>query len=393
MTNFASFQQIYEVNNTPVYWIDTREQTVILKEILQQKKIKRFAVDQERAPYYKYYYQVPCLIQIATKDFIMFIDLLKEEDVLEPLLPILNNSSILKIFFDSPWDLYFFENEGISIKGIKDIQICSSLLYPTIGTASLVNLVKEELNIDIKKSKQAQKSDWTKRPLSKKQIQYASHEITWFLPVYDALIKKVQKKGLIAFFSYGNSRLEIDIPNLDYKPEQVRKIKGFSSLSNQEANRLVQLGILRDKIAQQRNRPSFFILTNQQLLELAKDGKTLNSVKSQNQKFSKGMIKQFNQVLNQSYPDTPLVDNSNIFSDFPFFKQQLLTWRFNASKHLKLPKRFIISRSEIDKLDDSCFDNKDTLMNSLWFTHENDRLCTKLTKNLITFLETIKETR
>ena len=388
MFNNFPFKQIYQVNNTPVYWIDTTTQTEIILDFLQKKNIDRIAIDQERAPYYKYYTQIPSLVQIATEEVIFFIDLINGKNILKPLSPILNNPKIKKIFFDAPWDLYSFEkNLGISVKGVKDIQISSSLLYPNIGTASLIKLVKDEFNIDIKKPKKQQKSDWTKRPLSTKQIQYASHEIIWFLPVYDALLHKIQNNGLNAFFDYGNSRLEVDIPDLDYKPKQVLKIKGVSSLSNQETHRLIQLGILRDRIARRRNRPIFFILSNQQLRDLAKDGHTLESIRSPNQKFSKYEKEQFNKVLTRFYPDSPISDGSDNFSDYPPLKQQLLTWRFSASKHFKLPKRFIISKSEINNLDDSCFNSQQSLLNSLWFTQKKEQLCVKLTEELIEFLK------
>jgi ribonuclease D len=386
------FKQIYRINSTPVYWIDTRDQTEIILEIFQEKGISRLAIDQERAPYYKYYYQTPCLVQLAIEECIFFIDLIQNKEILKSLASILKNPKIEKIFFDAPWDLYFFKkSHNISIEGVKDIQICSSLLYPNIGTASLIKLVKDEFNIDIKKPKKQQKSDWTKRPLSTKQIHYAGHEIIWFLPVYKVLLEKMKNNGLNSFFDYGNTRLEVDIPNLDYNPKQVLKIKGANSLSNQEIHRLIQLGILRDKIAKKRNRPAFFILSNQQLLDLAKDGYTLDSIRSPNQKFSKVEKQNFNQVLKENYPDSPLLDTSDNFSDYPTLKQHLLTWRFSASKHFKLPKRFIISKSEISNLDDSCFNNQESLLKVLWFTHRKDQLCTNLTNDLITFLQASSE--
>ena len=333
-------------------------------------------------------FQTPCLLQIAIDDFIIFIDLLKEQNIIQPLIPIFEDPSIDKIFFDAPWDQYSFQKYlHLTVKGIKDIQICSSLLYPTIGTVSLIKLVKDEFNINIKKPKKQQKSDWTRRPLNRNQIQYASHEITWFLPVYDALIQKIQKQGLSPFFQYGNSRLEIEKQNLDYSPLQVRKIKGFNTLSNKESQRLVQLGLLRDKIARKRNRPSFFILTNQQLLELAKDGQTLDSVLSHNQKLGKNVNKQVNQILNQSYPDSSIMKNIDNFSDHAILKQKLLTWRFGASKKFKLPKRLIISKSEMDSFDDSCFENQTSLLRSLWFTKRKDPLCQELTNDVTMFLQ------
>ncbi len=382
-----TFKQVYEVNDVPVYWLETVDETRVLHDILLEKS-QRFAIDQERAPYTKYYFQIPCLLQLATTDFIVFIDLLKEKNISEPLVPILESPNMDKIFFDAPWDLFYFkEFLNINIKETKDIQVCSSLLYPTIGTASLVKLAKEELNIDIRKPKSQQKSDWTKRPLSTKQIHYASHEIIWFLPIFDILFQKLQKKRLESFFNYGNSRLGFETPNLEYSPLQMQRIKGFQTLSNKEKHRLLQLGLTRDKIARKRNRPTFFFLTNQQLLNLAREGQSLETVCSSSQKLNNNVITQFQEALNQTYPDTPFSSKSISFSDYPLLKQQLLTWRFAASKRFKLPKRLIISKSDIDNFDDSCFENQTSLLRSLWFTNKKDPLCQKLTSDITMFLQ------
>lgn len=382
-----TFKQVYEVNDVPVYWLETVDETRVLHDILLEKS-QRFAIDQERAPYTKYYFQIPCLLQLATTDFIVFIDLLKEKNISEPLVPILESPNMDKIFFDAPWDLFYFkEFLNINIKETKDIQVCSSLLYPTIGTASLVKLAKEELNIDIRKPKSQQKSDWTKRPLSTEQIHYASHEIIWFLPIFDILFQKLQKKRLESFFNYGNSRLGFETPNLEYSPLQMQRIKGFQTLSNKEKHRLLQLGLTRDKIARKRNRPTFFFLTNQQLLNLAREGQSLETVCSSSQKLNNNVITQFQEALNQTYPDTPFSSKSISFSDYPLLKQQLLTWRFAASKRFKLPKRLIISKSDIDNFDDSCFENQTSLLRSLWFTNKKDPLCQKLTSDITMFLQ------
>ncbi|MHA1945882.1 MAG: hypothetical protein ACXAC6_08990 [Candidatus Hodarchaeales archaeon] len=387
MKKIQAFTQVFEVNSTSVYFLETTEETKILTEILIEDNTKKFAIDQERAPYNKFYFQKPCLVQIATESFIVFIDLLSEEDILKPLMPIFENPSIEKIFFDAPWDLYYFQKHmNIDIQCIRDIQIVSSLLSPTQGTASLITLAKEEFNVEIVKPKSQQKSDWTRRPLTANQIRYASHEILWFLPIYKSLYKKL--KGLVPFYDYGISRVKLDIPNLDYSPMNIRRIKGFSDLSYPQQHKLVQLGVTRDKIAQRRNKPSFFILNNDQLLQLAKN-KSLNSVLTQRQRLSKNDKSELNEVIDQSYPDTPLQNEAIHFTEYPPLKQHLLTWRFAATKKFGLPKRFIISTNEVDGFDESVFSSKVSLLQSLWFASNDSLLCKKLTQDLDGYLKTV----
>ena len=390
MKKFEAFKEVYKVNSTSVYFIESIEETKAIYGILSEDNIKELSIDQERAPFNRFYFQKPCLVQIATEKFIVFIDLLTDEDILKPLTPILEDPSIEKIFFDAPWDLYYFQQHmNINIKGIRDIQVISSLLSPTQGTASLPALAKDEFSIDIKKPKSQQKSDWTRRPLTSNQIRYASHEILWFLPIYKSLLRKLKTKRLIPFFDYGTSRLSLDLPNLEYSPMNVRRIKGYSDLSNSQKHRLVQLGITRDKIAQRRNKPSFFILNNDQLLLLAKN-KPLKSILTSRQRISRNEKSELNEAVQQSYSDTPLENETAHFSEQPPLKQHLLTWRFAAIKKFKLPKRFIVSNNHIDSFDESIYLNKESLFQALWFASNDNYLCKKLTDDLDEFLKTVE---
>ena len=94
MQKLQSFTKVYEANSTSVYLIETLEETNVLAHILNDNNVNEFAIDQERAPYNKFYFQKPCLVQIATEKFIVFIDLLSDEEIMNPLLPILENPSI-----------------------------------------------------------------------------------------------------------------------------------------------------------------------------------------------------------------------------------------------------------------------------------------------------------
>jgi len=368
MTKITQFRKVFEVNSTPVYWLDTMKDVIHLRDILKKNAIKKIAIDQERKPYNKFYYQIPCLLQIASEDMIVFIDLLDNQNITDPIKDVLENPSIQKIFFDAPWDVFYFQKYlDLNINAIKDIQVASSLLYPTIGTTSLISLVKDEFKVEIKKSKKQQKSDWSKRPLKTKQIEYASHEIAWFLPVYEALLRKLQQKGLSPFFRYGNNRINLDIPNLDYSPMNIRRVKGYDTLSNKEKRKLIQLGIIRDKLAREWDRPVFHVLTNQQLLVLSKGGKTLQKVLTSRQRFSKNARNLINQALQDSYPDSPIENDILKLASLPHLKQQLLSWRYSASKIHKIPKRFIISTNEVDSFDEHVFSSETELLKSIWF--------------------------
>ena len=122
------------------------------------------------------YYPSLDLIQIAANNKIFIIDSLKIEDLM-PLAPILESKKIKKIFHSMKGDLSALKTKfNINFSNIRDTQIAefilennSNLQISYKGLVSkyfLINLPKTETN-----------SNWSKRPLEQKQINYASDDV------------------------------------------------------------------------------------------------------------------------------------------------------------------------------------------------------------------------
>jgi len=389
MNNNFGVKHIFTVRELPVYYLNEYSEIEHLANILNQDE-SVFAIDQERAPYNKFYFQKPTLIQISSRNAIYFIDVLDNKEILDPLRWHLTNESITKVFVDAPSDLcYFKEYFKMMIKGIFDIHVANVLCNPHSNTTpGLPELVLRELGINsFKKSKKEQKGDWTIRPLSDSQLKYASNEITVFLPLYDRLVKKLNQKNLLPFADHGNRRLEIEIPSFDYNPLNVRRIKGFDNLSDIEKHRVMKLGIERDKIAKKRNKPFYFIFSNEQLKKMVINDKIKpNDVLTRNQRLSKKEMTILTNILTEPSNDSPFEDQTKHinFIDLPILQQKLLIWKNNTSKEFEIPKRFIFSNEEIKSFD---FSTRESIMNSVWFSQQTNEICEKLTNSLNFFLK------
>lgn len=389
MNKDFDFKHIFTVRELPVYYLNEYSEIEHLANILNQNE-SVLAIDQERAPHNKLYFQKPTLIQISSRSAIYFIDVLDNKEILDPIRWHLTNESITKVFVDVPSDLYYFkEYFKMMIKGIFDIHVANVLCNPHSNTTpGLPELVLRELEIkDFKKSKKEQKSDWTIRPLSNSQLKYASNEIAVFLPLYDRLIKKLNQKNLLPFADHGNRRLEIEIPSFDYNPLNVRRIIGFDTLSDIEKHRAMKLGIERDKIAKKRDKPFYFIFSNEQLKKMVIDDRIKpNDVLTRNQRLSKKEMTILTNILTEPLNDSPFEDQTNHinFIDLPILQQKLLIWKNNTSKEFEIPKRFIFSNEEIKSFD---FSTRESVMNSVWFSQQTNEICVKLTNSLNFFLK------
>jgi len=120
------------------------------------------------------YYPELALIQISNGDKTCCIDPLAITDF-TPLLAILKNANITKVFHASHQDLEIFNNLFNTLPSpVFDTQIAASLL----GYGDQIvyaGLIKKELNIDIDKSQT--RTDWMKHPLSNEQLLYAASDV------------------------------------------------------------------------------------------------------------------------------------------------------------------------------------------------------------------------
>tara|TARA_Y100000817_G_scaffold314938_1_gene316208 strand:- start:4042 stop:5148 length:1107 start_codon:yes stop_codon:yes gene_type:complete len=205
---------------------------------LSQEKIISFDTEFIR---HKTYWPVLCSIQMHTKNNSILIDTLSTEINLEPLKVILSDKKILKIFHAHTQDLEILNNElNIKISNIFDTQIAASFLgYDE--QISYQKLVEKILDIELDKKERI--SDWTNRPLSKKQLIYALNDVKYLHELYKPLSEKLsqEKKS-----DWMNEEMKLCVNNI------------FEKSDKQEDNYSIlykKIYDFREEIAQKKNVP------------------------------------------------------------------------------------------------------------------------------------------
>jgi len=150
------------------------------------------------------YFPTLCLIQVSFfngKEFkTILIDTLAKNLRLKPFISILQNKKIQKVIHSPIQDIeaFYFISKKIP-NSIEDTQLmaefCGYKHYTGYG-----NLVKELCGVTLSKSKAIQRSDWSKRPLTKKQILYASNDSKYLIEMYEILKRKLKKEGNFKFY-------------------------------------------------------------------------------------------------------------------------------------------------------------------------------------------------
>lgn len=247
-----------------IQYINTTEQLdALCQKILQAPWI---ALDTEFLREKTYYPQF-CLLQIATPDWVACVDPLALED-LSKLFDAIYQPHITKVLHSSRQDLeIFYQLTGEVPEPIFDTQIAAPLLgfQENPGYAMLVSSF---LNVNL--SKAHTRTDWTVRPLSEAQIQYAADDVIYLCKIYQIMCEQLEKLGRLRWLD--NDFKQLNDPELyQITPANAwLKIKGKNKLTGKQLSIVQALSEWRESTAQSVNKPRNWLIRDDMLLELAK---------------------------------------------------------------------------------------------------------------------------
>ncbi len=221
------------------------------------------AVDTEADSLHNYFEKV-CLIQLSLGGEHYLVDPLCGLDM-SRFLEALGKKPL--ILHGADYDLRMLRTSlGFTPRSeIFDTMIAAQLLgIEEIGLAALI-----ERFFAITIDKQGQKSDWSRRPLSEKQLRYAINDTRFLAPLAERLGGELSERGRVDWYKE-SCRAMVASTGRDRSrdPEDAWRIKGSGRLTRRELAYLRELWHWRDQHARRANVPSFKIFGNQQILDL-----------------------------------------------------------------------------------------------------------------------------
>jgi ribonuclease D len=226
------------------------------------------AFDTEADSFY-HYYDKTCLVQVATRRQIYLIDPLAfgGPGELAPLAPIFASPDIRKIFHAAEYDIFVLKRDcSFRFANLFDTMISAQLLgYSSVG---LAGIVKRHFDVDLPKDEQ--RSDWSKRPLTAKQLNYAAADVLYLIPLVEKLKKELRKARRLDWAEEEFEALaQREWPEREFDELGYLRIKGARRLEPRGLSVLRELYLLRDQRAREIDRPPFKVLGNRTLLEIA----------------------------------------------------------------------------------------------------------------------------
>jgi ribonuclease D len=207
-----------------------------------------------------------CLLQLAAGGEIWCVDTLRCGS-LDPLVPALTAPGAPKIIHSARQDLEaFYLNVKRVISPIFDTQIAAGCigLKPQIGYADLVKTL-----LDVSLSKGQTRTDWSRRPLTTAQLEYAADDVAYLNEIADRLRERLRALGREHWVIEDCRALE---DTSLYEPDPAdawKRLRALQKLPPAMRARAKVLAVWREKTARLKNLPRGWILDDEALFRTA----------------------------------------------------------------------------------------------------------------------------
>ena len=313
--------------------------------------------------YWRYtYYPVFCLLQIATNEDVYIFDLIKTKIDVSRLNSIFFDYDICKIMHSADNDVrilkHFFKSQ---FNNIFDTQVA----YDFLGSIHQISLKNLLANLKlIKLDKKEKLSDWRKRPLTEKQIEYAVSDVIYLHAARDDLINKMQENGNYTYFKeeMKSSFINVGFP---IAKNAFQKIRNFHNIEGKMFSNVVSLSNWREDLAQRRNIRVNDILSDKDITLIAEINPQNNEDFFKNfeskhfMKFSKTLVA----ILNTSF------HQKNIKKEKILLPKKILQEMFDLFKNLcqlkKITYERVSARKDFEKFIESIPKGLDNLSGKL----------------------------
>ncbi|MCE5262273.1 MAG: ribonuclease D [Deltaproteobacteria bacterium] len=217
---------------------------------------------------FRYFHEKLCLLQIQVGEHTWLIDPLAEGLDLSFLGDVLLDPEILKIFHAGDNDIRILKRDyAFGFRNIFDTHRAASLLgFKQLGLSTLL-----EIHLGVTLEKKMQRSRWDIRPLSEAQLDYAALDTAHLPGLHRKLDAALREKGV----EKEAKHLFVGMTAVVWRPKTLdrlghRRLPGYGHLTSEQRERLRLLYRWRFEKARELNRACFMLLSDPQLVALAR---------------------------------------------------------------------------------------------------------------------------
>jgi len=277
---------------TEAIWIDRGGELAALARALESQA--SIGVDTEFLRERTFFPKL-CLLQLSAAGQVWLVDTLKVGG-LEPLMPALTAAQSRKLIHSARQDLealYLASSRVVS--PVFDTQIAAACigLKPQVGYADLVKTF-----LDVTLPKGQTRTDWSMRPLTRAQLEYAADDVVHLQGIAIELTARLRALGREHWMR--EDCLELEDRRL-YEPDAAfawERLRGLGQLAPAPRARARVIAVWRERAARERDLPRAWILSDAAIFSIAEaDPGTvaaLQTVQPLNEKLSQSLLEALN---------------------------------------------------------------------------------------------------
>jgi ribonuclease D len=227
----------------------------------------RLALDTEFV-WERTYSPVPCLLQLATANRLAVLDPLEDVDV-GPISRLVGDPAVQLVMHAPAGDLLLFATRyGVRATSVFDTQLAAGFVGHGISMA-YDRLVERVAGVTLTHNETF--SDWSRRPLTEAQIQYAADDVRYLFAVADALLAKLDAMGRRSWAEDEITRRYGPEATIEPDPQRAYlKVARRGRLSGRQLASLRAVAAWREEEARTRDLPPGWVLKDPSVVEVAR---------------------------------------------------------------------------------------------------------------------------
>ncbi len=212
------------------------------------------------------FWPILCVVQLATDQEALAIDALADGLDLKPLLRLMADESVVKVFHAARQDLeIFWKLSGVLPTPLFDTQV-AAMVCGYGEQVSYSELAQSICGVTIDKSSRF--TDWARRPLAEAQIVYAIGDVTHLREIYKTLSKRIEAEGRRSWLE---DEMKVLLSPATYEQHPERAWERFRTRARKPRDLavLMELAAWREREAQTRDVPRARVLKDDVVIELS----------------------------------------------------------------------------------------------------------------------------
>ena len=208
-----------------------------------------------------------CLVQVATPDECVVIDVIAIDN-LAPLAILMRDESTVKVFHACSQDMEVLNYTlGALPAPIFDTQVAAAFLGERMQT-SYNGMVHTFCGVTLPKSESL--TDWSRRPLTPEQIEYALDDVRYLIKAYDVIMERLELEGRVSWVLDEIKPLTDRSHYVVDRRVAFKRVKRISSLTRRQLAVARELAAWREARAEYSNIPRKWLMSDEVLIALSK---------------------------------------------------------------------------------------------------------------------------